>query len=121
MLSFKEKAYKFYEIYNSELRSWIKQGANAEEKRAFLEKSKLTAERCKRVNELYCRVKKMLDDFQATKQCVDVAIGLRSAASFMEDQDSENLLREERIRQLRDEILVLDQASKRFNSTAPQS
>jgi hypothetical protein len=57
-------------------------------------------------------VHQLLEDFRTIKSCIDTATGLQEEAAFMEDRDSEYLRREERLRQLRDQILVFDQAAK---------
>lgn len=117
ILAFKERADRFCETYSAELRTWIIQGSKLEETKAFQENSTLMAERLARTSERHQRVKKMLDDFLTIKRCSETAARLLAEASFMEDRDSENLLREERVRQLRDEVFVLDQAAKRLGTS----
>jgi len=75
------------------------------------ENSRRVGDCARKTNQM--RVDKILKDFELIRHSIDVIGHLRQESLFMEDNDSENLLREERMRQLRDEILILDQASKR--------
>jgi len=112
LLAFNESANRFHDTYCKEYRMWIvQQNSRADEKRAFQENSRRVGDCARKTNQM--RVDKILKDFELIRHSIDVIGHLRQESLFMEDNDSENLLREERMRQLRDEILILDQASKR--------
>ncbi len=81
------------------------------------ENSRLLGDRFASISVRHKQVHQMLEDFQNIKRCIDSATNLQREAAFMEDRDSEYLLRAERLRQLRDQIIVFDQATNRPEDT----
>jgi len=116
IMALNEQASRFCETYNKDLRTWIVQGPKLEERQAFQQTSRRTSELIVRTYEQHNLVKNMLDDFETIKHSIDEAFRLQRVASFMEDRDNEYLLSEERLRHLRDEAIVFDQAAKRLGN-----